>query len=59
MSGTSMAAPHIVGLAAYLASKEGGKGLEICQKIVSMANNGLVKNPGGGSPNVLAYNGME
>ncbi|CEJ83010.1 hypothetical protein VHEMI03044 [[Torrubiella] hemipterigena] len=58
MSGTSMAAPHIVGLAATLASKDGGKGFELCKKIVSMAHQGLVKNPGGGSPNVLAYNGM-
>lgn len=58
MSGTSMASPHIVGLAAAIASKEGLKGNEICQKIVSMAHKGLVQNPGSGSPNVLAFNGM-
>lgn len=52
-----MATPHVVGLAAYYASKDGGSGQSLCNKIVQAAHSGLIKNPGSGSPNKLAYNG--
>lgn len=57
MSGTSMAAPHVVGLAAYMAGKDGGKGQEICDKMVAVANKDKIKTPKG-SPNLLAFNGV-
>lgn len=53
-----MATPHVVGLAAYYASKEGGSGQALCDKIVKTAQSGLIKNPGSGSPNLLAFNGV-
>lgn len=57
MSGTSMACPHVVGLAAYYAAKDGGKGQELCKKMMSTALKDKVSNPGSGSPNLLINNG--
>lgn len=53
-----MATPHVVGLAAYYAAKDGGKGQELCEKIASTAQKGVIKNPGSGSPNLLANNSV-
>lgn len=57
MSGTSMACPHAVGLAAYYAAKEGGVGQELCKKLISTALKDKISNPGSGSPNLLMHNG--
>lgn len=59
MSGTSMAAPHVAGLAAYFAAKDGGKGQELCKKIQSAALKDKIKDTRSGSPNLLAFNAVE
>ncbi|KAI0378069.1 subtilisin-like protein [Hypomontagnella monticulosa] len=57
MSGTSMASPHIAGLATYLMSREfvSGPG-NIAKRMVELGTPGKVKNPNG-SPNLIAFNG--
>ncbi|KAJ4128989.1 hypothetical protein NW768_007515 [Fusarium equiseti] len=55
-SGTSMAAPHVAGLAAYFMAKEGLRGsTAITNRIISAADRGVLL--GMGSPDRIAYNG--
>uniref|UniRef100_A0A0D2XXS6 Uncharacterized protein n=1 Tax=Fusarium oxysporum (strain Fo5176) TaxID=660025 RepID=A0A0D2XXS6_FUSOF len=56
LSGTSMAAPHVAGLAAYFISKEGIRGsAAVTQRILTAAIPNVVSDPNG-SNNRLAYN---
>ncbi|KAL7270150.1 hypothetical protein RUND412_007150 [Rhizina undulata] len=56
MSGTSMAAPHVAGLAACFISG-GLEGYEaVTQRLKAFGQSGVVKNPGAGSPDSLVYN---
>ncbi|EMT60930.1 Cuticle-degrading protease [Fusarium odoratissimum] len=56
LSGTSMAAPHVAGLAAYFISKEGIRGsAAVTQRILKAAIPNVVSDPNG-SNNRLAYN---
>ncbi|KAH8177019.1 subtilase family protein [Sarocladium implicatum] len=58
ISGTSMASPHIAGLAAYLAALEGYPGAQqLCNRIVSLATTGVLTGLPSGTPNRLAFNG--
>nr|ABK27198.1 subtilisin-like protease [Epichloe festucae var. lolii] len=58
LSGTSMATPHIVGLAAYLAGLEGFPGAQaLCKRIQSLATPGAISNVPGGTLNLLGFNG--
>ncbi|KAJ1850138.1 proteinase B [Coemansia sp. RSA 2703] len=58
ISGTSMASPHVAGLAAYLLSKEEGKltGAQLKDKMIELATKDVIEDVGAGSPNVLIYN---
>jgi subtilisin family serine protease len=58
ISGTSMATPHVAGLAAYLIALEGlATPAAVVARIKALATSGLVTSPGTGSPNLIAYNG--
>nr|R4IR27.1 RecName: Full=Subtilisin-like serine protease AsES; AltName: Full=Alkaline serine protease AsES; AltName: Full=Extra-cellular elicitor protein AsES; Flags: Precursor [Sarocladium strictum]AFZ84667.2 proteinase K-like subtilisin [Sarocladium strictum] len=58
ISGTSMASPHIAGLAAYLAGLEGFPGAQaLCNRIVALATTGVITGLPSGTPNRLAFNG--
>ncbi|KAK0671050.1 peptidase S8/S53 domain-containing protein [Cercophora samala] len=60
MSGTSMAAPHVAGLAAYFMMVYGAHTPdEMRQRLMDVAIKGVVKNKGDGSTDALAYNGIE
>lgn len=57
ISGTSMATPHIAGLAAYLIALEGPRSpAALCQRIQSLSTKNVITNVAG-SVNYLAYNG--
>jgi oryzin len=54
-----MATPHVTGLVLYLMAKEGLSSPDaIVAKLKHLADEGLVRNLGPGSPNLLAYNGL-
>jgi subtilisin family serine protease len=58
ISGTSMASPHVAGLAAYLIALEGlSSPSAVASRIVALSTTGRVSNPGSGSVNRIAYNG--
>ncbi|SPO03721.1 related to Alkaline protease 1 [Cephalotrichum gorgonifer] len=60
ISGTSMATPHIAGLVLYLKSLEGlGSPKATTDRLIALATSGVISDPGTGSPNKLAYNGIE
>ncbi|KAI5856884.1 subtilisin-related protease [Tricharina praecox] len=60
ISGTSMACPHIVGLAAYLISLEGlDSPAAVVKRMKALSIAGIVTNPGLDTIDNLAYNGAE
>ncbi|KIW03080.1 uncharacterized protein PV09_05725 [Verruconis gallopava] len=63
VDGTSMSAPYVAGLGAYLWAKNGkgagsAPGVALCNTIKTTANANVITGSLGGSPNRLAYNGM-
>lgn len=57
-TGTSMATPHIAGLAAYLANTDAGPvSPALCRTMVNMATQGKISNQVGNTVNLIAYNG--
>ncbi|PFH60346.1 hypothetical protein XA68_11088 [Ophiocordyceps unilateralis] len=60
ISGTSMAAPHIAGLGAYLAAAEGiTEPAAICSRIQELATKDVLSGVPQGTVNYLAFNGAE
>lgn len=58
ISGTSMASPHVCGLAAYLMAYEGlTSPSAVINRIIELSTADVVTNPGSGSSNRLVYNG--
>ncbi|KAK2592734.1 Cuticle-degrading protease [Conoideocrella luteorostrata] len=58
ISGTSMATPHIVGLAAYIAGLEGFPGAQaLCERLQNLATRNAISNVPGGTVNLLGFNG--
>ncbi|KAJ1900917.1 proteinase B [Coemansia sp. IMI 209127] len=58
ISGTSMASPHVAGLAAYILSQSNTtlSGPELKTKMFEAATKGAVENEGTDSPNLLIFN---
>ncbi len=55
-SGTSMASPHVAGIAAlYLANNSGASPAQVTTAILSNGSSGRLSGIGSGSPNLLAY----
>ncbi|GII06113.1 serine protease [Planobispora takensis] len=60
ISGTSMAAPHVAGLAAlHLAADPAATPQQVSRALTEQATPGIVGNAGTGSPDLLAYSGTE
>ena len=60
LTGTSMACPYVAGLAVYLMAKEElGTPAEVAQRIKSLATRNAVQAAESGTPNLLAYNGVQ
>jgi len=58
ISGTSMASPHVAGVAAlYLSSAPGALPATVRNYLVDFSTTGVVTDPGSGSPNRLLYSG--
>ncbi len=56
ISGTSMASPHVAGLAALIRDEfPAFSAADVTSEILARATAGVVTSPGGGSPNLLAY----
>jgi aqualysin 1 len=55
ISGTSMAAPHVAGVAALYLQGHNGTAQQVRDAIVGAATANVVKNPGTNSPNRLLY----
>jgi subtilisin family serine protease len=56
ISGTSMATPHVAGVAAlYLATNTTATPAAVASALISNSTSGVVRNPGSGSPNRLLY----
>ncbi|KAI1871044.1 hypothetical protein JX265_006084 [Neoarthrinium moseri] len=58
ISGTSMATPHVTGLALYLIALEGlSTPAAVIARIKALATSGSITSLGSGSPNLILYNG--
>ena len=55
ISGTSMASPHVAGVAALARASGVSTPAEVATKIINTATLGVVGSPGTGSPNLLLY----
>lgn len=59
IDGTSMACPHVAGLALYLMAHEGlTTPAAVTARIKALATSGKITSLGRGSPNLLAFNGI-
>lgn len=57
-SGTSMAAPHVAGVAAFHVALQNLRGPPaIRARLLQLASRNMVRNPGRGSPNLFLHNG--